>query len=803
MWRINMSDVRFERPIVVDQPQVIQVVADDESVTVSSAPAVDTPARRWIRHVSARISHRPEGYAPEGPDNSGDHEMRGFDPSSVAELQAMWGIEGQPFPWSIGSCRSAPDGLHADVDLSEASAVAMLDAAVHVARLVDISDPRLMVPAGVESVRLTGVLADARASAEVRRRGDNGDELIVDIAVKAPDGSSCIDLRGLRFADVESGPALSAPRGADPHTMAHAIEWQPWGERADRQQPPDAPCTLAILGESDAARTLRDRFANAGYAAADVTEARYVLYLAEPDPVDAAETDIDFAVRLSAEVADLVHRLAERDYRHPAILWIITRGVREAVSDAALRQSCLWGLAGVIGAEQPELWGGLVDIPVGDDIGDCASALSTVLPMEAKSILVLRDGQFLAPALVPVSGQPVREPLRCRPDAAYLITGGMGALGLLMAAWLADRGARRLVLAGRTPLPPRRDWDRDTNDADVRHKIAAIRALEMRGVSVDVVALDVGSRDAVQALLARRDSDGAPPIRGVIHAAGVTESQLLTEIADSRLRRTMWPKIAGAQALHKAFPPGSLDFFFLTASAGAVFGIPGQGAYAAANAYLDGLARARHRQGCHTVSLDWVAWQGLGFANDAQIVVQELERLGSRPVTPDEAFAAWEHVNCYDLAQVVMAPMQSAEDAAAVTSDVHRISAPTRAWSQMASDDLHVELQNGLRSILATELRTPENEVELDLPFAEMGLNSVMAMSIRREVEQLVGLELSATMLWNHPTIATFASYLAKQLVPEANSEDDSAVADDSADSVLDSLFDSVESTSASTESRI
>ena len=317
------------------------------------------------------------------------------------------------------------------------------------------------------------------------------------------------------------------------------------------------------------------------------------------------------------------------------------------------------------------------------------------------------------------------------------------------------------------------------------------------------MTLDVGSRDAVQALLAKRDGDGAPPIRGVIHAAGVTESQLLTEIADSRLRRTMWPKIAGAQALHAAFPPASLDFFFLTASAGTVFGIPGQGAYAAANAYLDCLARARHRQGCHTVSLDWVAWQGLGFASDAQIVVQELERLGSRPITPEEAFTAWEHVNCYDVAQAVMAPMQSAEGGASVLSDAHRTTTPARAWSQMSPDDLHAELQNGLRAILAIELRTPEDEVELDRPFAEMGLNSVMAMSIRREVEQLVGLELSATMLWNHPTIATFASYLAKQLVPEANSEDDSAVADDSADSVLDTLFDSVESVPAGSESGI
>ena len=150
-------------------------------------------------------------------------------------------------------------------------------------------------------------------------------------------------------------------------------------------------------------------------------------------------------------------------------------------------------------------------------------------------------------------------------------------------------------------LPPRRDWNIDTNDADTRHRIAAIQALEMRGVSVDAVAVDVGSRDAVQALLARRDDEGAPPIRGVIHAAGVTDSQLLTEIADGPLRRTMWPKIAGAQTLHEAFPPASLDFLFLTASAGTVFGIPGQGAYAAANAYLDGLASASptrlpHRQ---------------------------------------------------------------------------------------------------------------------------------------------------------------------------------------------------------------
>ena len=226
----------------------------------------------------------------------------------------------------------------------------------------------------------------------------------------------------------------------------------------------------------------------------------------------------------------------------------------------------------------------------------------------------------------------------------------------------------------------------------------------MRGVAVDVVALDVGSSEAVQALLANRDRDGAPPIRGVIHAAGITEGKLLKEAEDKTFRRVMWPKIAGGQALQAAFPPDSLDFFFLTASAGTFFGIPGQGAYAAANAYLDGLAQARHRHGCHTVSLDWVAWQGLGFGSDAAIVEHELERLGSRPVTPEEAFAAWEYVDRYDIAQAVMAPIASSGQNGLPTQTARR--GRRRHGPRWAADELRSELEIGLRRILARELRS-------------------------------------------------------------------------------------------------
>ena len=116
----------------------------------------------------------------------------------------------------------------------------------------------------------------------------------------------------------------------------------------------------------------------------------------------------------------------------------------------------------MIGAEQPQLWGGVVDFAADDDpydVADSATAFAAVLATPIKSVAVLRDGQFLTSQLAEITAEPVRETLRCRPDAAYLITGGLGVLGLLMADWLADRGARRVILAGRTALPPRRQWD--------------------------------------------------------------------------------------------------------------------------------------------------------------------------------------------------------------------------------------------------------------------------------------------------------------------------------------------------------
>jgi phthiocerol/phenolphthiocerol synthesis type-I polyketide synthase A len=746
--------VRFEHPMILDQPRIIQVVAEGDALSVSSHSGTRSATNGWICHVSASATTDP----CDTPPVATDAEDRGEpvpDWPALAELAVEWGIEGQPYAWSLHELRRTADELIADIELPITAgagpdgAAALLDAAVHVARLVDVTNPRPMLPAAVGSVRLTGAAVATGGTVRVRRRSVGEQELVVDIIATTSGGVPVAELTSVRYVDIGGGAD-----GIDPRGLVHTIQWRPWTGTAEEASPPDS---LALVGRPDTVDELQRHLATVGYRPTDVDTARCVVYLADSGPQDDTETHFDCSTRLSREVSGLLTRLVQRDHRHPATLWIVTRGVRDALTDTALRHSCLWGLAGVIRAEQPQLWGGVLDIADGTDGGDIASALATVMAAPAKSIVALRAGALEVTTVGPLSGTPTRAELRCRPEAAYLITGGLGTLGLLMAGWLADRGARRLILAGRTPLPRRGNWDGDDIDDDVWQRIAAIRALEAKGVSVDTVTLDIGIPGALEAYLTQRDSRGAPPIRGVIHAAGVSMGHLLTEATDDEFRRTMWPKVAGACALDAAFAPDSVDFLFLTASAGTVFGVPGQAAYAGANAYLDCLARARQHHGGHTVSLDWASWHRLGFGSDAHVVAAELARHGSRPITAQEAFLAWEHVHRYDIAQALMAPMTT--PATGAQSD-----GGSAAWGQLPPEQVVVRLREGLRTIISRELQLAEGELDIDRPFAELGVSSLIAMAIRRETEELVGIELSATILWKYPTIGVLADHLAERL---------------------------------------
>ncbi len=797
-----VSEVKFKQPIILDLPKDIQVVAEGDSLRIAASSAADGCPELWTTHVTARLS---SAVAPADGVAVADGGLSDVADAPIAELLYARGVEGQPFAWSIDSYTRTPSGLRARVDLKgvsrEARTVGLLDAATHIAALAGASDTRLFVPAAVEHVWVADSLPSAIGSVSVRRTGGDSDEAVVDIDASALDGGRCVGLRSLRYVALESDMAPTQP-AADPRRFAHAIGWQP-----TIRQMASVTGSIAVIGSAQAAADLRIQLADLRFARGELADARNVLYVADGLPAADGESDVDAATRMSAQLTELVRVVAARADRSPVTLWVLTTGVHEAADRAAMRQSALWGLAGVIAAEHPDIWGGVIDLAPGEVRHETAAEIAATLDTPTKTMLLLRDGVFLAPELQPLPDQPVREPLRCRSGAAYLITGGLGALGLLMAIWLADHGAQRILLAARSPLPPRREWDDPDIDPRMRHRISTIRGLERRGVAVDVLTIDIGSTEDVRGMLAARDRLGAPPIRGIIHAAGVTHDELLAFVTDSSMREVMWPKIQGAQVLDEAFPCGTVDFFYLTSSAASVFGVAGQGSYAAANAYLDALARARNRRGGHSVSIDWAAWRGLGFAVNAPIVADELRRLGLRDLSADEAFAAWEYLHRNDIAQAVVVPVSgtSGDDRTGTAPPVNDTSSvAAAAWATMPADDVRKQLIAKIRAILGRELRTTESELDTDRPFIELGLNSMMAMAIRRDIENLVGLQLSATMLWNHPTVDSLAAYLTARLVPaELPLVETVTASAELKESVLDSLFDHVESASAETENTL
>ncbi len=359
-------------------------------------------------------------------------------------------------------------------------------------------------------------------------------------------------------------------------------------------------------------------------------QCRGIVHLWSLDAADPAELDLDTLERAAANGAKsviwLLQALARAgaaqsgaagpdSWRQPPRLWIATRGALAVGPDdgVAVAQAPVWGLGRVAAREHGELWGGLVDLdPVAAPAAAAAELLGE-LSVSGKGIeAAFREGERYAPALT-----PARRPgtdLRLRPDASYLITGGLGGLGLSVARWLAERGARRLFLAGRTALPPRDEWSALDPESSKGRKVAAVRALEAAGVSVHPVALDVADADRLAAFLDAFHRQGWPPLRGVVHAAGTLHDQLLARLSDEQFDVPWRPKATGAWLLHRALAGEELDFFVLFSSVASVLGSLGQANYAAGNAFLDALAHQRRAQGLPAVSINWGPWAEVGMA---------------------------------------------------------------------------------------------------------------------------------------------------------------------------------------------
>ncbi|MCP3102821.1 type I polyketide synthase [Myxococcus sp. K15C18031901] len=351
--------------------------------------------------------------------------------------------------------------------------------------------------------------------------------------------------------------------------------------------------------------------------------------------VDAERRDSDVAVvravrHVSLGLTCLVQALVRVSLPIPPRLLLLTSRGQGEDAAVSLVGASLWGLGRVIAYEHPEL--GCRRIDVGDtssgpSLDALVAELASSSPTEVEEDEVLlrraerRVARLARSSLFPEEGAGFQP----REDRTYLVTGGSGGIGLRLCSWLVERGARHLAICGRAGETPA-----------ARRALAPLRAA---GAKVGVFQVDVGQRPALADLVATLRREG-PPLGGVFHCAGVLADGALAQLSSEGFDTVMGPKVDGAWNLHALVTDPTVEHFVLFSSTASLLGSPGQGNDAAANGFLDGLARLRRSQGLPAVSLQWGSWGEVGMAAADARRGARLAELGLSPMPSEEALAA-------------------------------------------------------------------------------------------------------------------------------------------------------------------
>ena len=463
-------------------------------------------------------------------------------------------------------------------------------------------------------------------------------------------------------------------------------------------------------------------------------------------------------------------------------IWVVTRGAQRVTEADTVSpdQSCLWGFGRAASLELPHVWGGLADLAeaTADEWSRFINWVTTPRDSAIREDQVaLRDQAVYVPRLVRRAGQPSGTPLELRDDATYLVTGGLGSIGLEIAGYLAAHGAKHLVLTSR----------RSPSDA-AQQRIDALG--EQHGCEFRVVAADVADAHDVAHLLAAVRAE-LPPLAGIVHAAGEIGTTPLSNLDDAEVDRVFAGKVWGAWHLSEAAADLQLDFFISTSSIASVWGGYGQTAYGAANAFLDGLAWRLREQGISGISVNFGPWSA-GMA-DAESRAR-LDQRGVRTLSPADALAGLADVvaaaGAQGPAQGVVAridwarflplyqqagrraflaelerevPAQLADVAPHVTPSgktqlVERLAgAPVQQRKKLLTDYL--------RDALAEVTRVDAAEIREDAGFFDLGMDSLMAVELRRRIEQGVGKEIPITLVMDHPRLSDVADYLLGEVL--------------------------------------
>ncbi|MFF3854990.1 type I polyketide synthase [Micromonospora sp. NPDC002575] len=519
----------------------------------------------------------------------------------------------------------------------------------------------------------------------------------------------------------------------------------------------DEPATLRVGADDLDRAALADRLRA---AVGDAPVAGVLHLVAGQDALLPAHPGTSLA---AATTLVLLQALTDLDVAAP--VWCVTSGaVKAGPADRVDHplQTLVWGLGRAAAVEQPHRWGGLVDVPATPDESVLRRLAAVLAGGSGEDQVAVRPGGVWGRRLAPAAA-PDRPAADWWADGTVLVTGGTGALGGHVTRWLLDKGARRVVLVGRRGAATPGLLDSYADDG-----------------RVTAAACDVTDRDAVAALL-----DTLPDLTAVVHAAGTDQLTPLTGTTLDEFSHVVAGKVLGALHLHDCLADRPLTAFLLFSSISGVWGSAGQCAYGAGNSLLDALAVHRRDRGLAATAVSWTAWGGADGMAAKNTATEALHRMGLPTIDPQHALVALDRAvrrptPCVTVADVDWArfhPAFTLTRPSPLLSELPQVRALAEADAEAAAAPAGVA--DALRHL--ADLPEAEQERELlgivnaqtarvlghatadDLrgrPFADLGFDSLTAVDLRTRLNEVTGLRLPSTLVFDHPTPADLARHL-------------------------------------------
>ena len=656
-----LSNVLLRVPVAVSAPRETRIIMESKRIRLVSRLMQDGESNEmdvgdaWLTHTTAEIKYQKK--LEMNDINIGEVAARldnKFKSTFVTDCLASVGIPAMCFPWVVNEHFRTKQEMLARFNVSPSthcssplpwdsdSWAPAHDAATSIGSTVFSDPPRLRMPSAVDSFEIFPGASPPRQGYIHVVASSRDARLAADITVHDESGKALAVFEQMHFAEIEGTRGTNA----SVKSLVHQLAWIP-AKFAEK------PRSFNHIDIISASRDCRCQMYEEQLAQMNIK--RTVLN----SPTRLMENR-DFLVTISSnavivyipgQVEDVSKiASASKSYCHDLVaitkfvmsdapqmrIFAVTQNAITAQTPTNLAHAPLLGLGRIIAAEQPDLWGGMIDT---DDHAIPLQAMkyvfnADVIKIEDTVSKVCRLRSMPHDKLLPVHAHKRIMP---KLGGTYVITDGLGALGLEVLDFLVERGARRIVLVSRNGLPPRSEW---VIDGQQNMDTVWILNLEELGVHTKVVALDLSIHGAASRLLNTLADLGLPPVRGIVHAAGVLENQLVTEVTEDAFDRVLDPKIAGGLALHDAFPAGTLDFPIWFSSCGQLFGLPGQASYASGNAFLGSLTVHQRVDGKQAVTFQWTSWRGLGMAASTDFVEAELDSKGITSVTREDAFRA-------------------------------------------------------------------------------------------------------------------------------------------------------------------